>query len=627
MAITGHLYNRRALDTNSSIPLVNSLNNLTYLTSNSAKIRDLVSTDGALERLVNILHECYEDVYTMRTCALSYEGDRTNRRINMLNYSKERALLGWRWTLAFQCIVLTGTRGTEEIRKRVVMSGVLPILATILDNYLILHKNYDYQKDANIGFDFRSLDTDKPGYNGDNYDYLLGPRNRITSKAENIMHELMYPCSQKFPDFGAVWERYERLKNSGAINCNFEIGSTHEGRISLSDINENSFKFNENEINIRFPREFYLGKIVPKQDDVIWSLQLLAFISKYTYMKDKLQAIKLVPSLSFRYIMEREITRLTIAKNNSTHIPFSSLKEFNPGNRHRSTFRLSKNCSNHLTDKNLLETDPLYLELLDIAHKSKELAYTRYLSPKDLEVKNRYSPKANLLNDDLLPEVHNKTREILERELHNAMEQEYSFDGDEWYQVADNISDLTVSQQSDSINCFPLVEKFTVTLGNSHDIIYWSSVIMRNSCRKSEVTGVRQCANFACGKWEEYPRQFAKCRRCKRTKYCSRDCQLKSWAYHRYWCTEIKSSSKGGNMDPKESSNLDSNGNSTRTVPSTAGTLAAPLTTNTIDQTNTSDNTVNTTRDIANFMVLQDSDVTDQEQQINIANTMASDEN
>lgn len=54
------------------------------------------------------------------------------------------------------------------------------------------------------------------------------------------------------------------------------------------------------------------------------------------------------------------------------------------------------------------------------------------------------------------------------------------------------------------INAFPLVEKYTITDKNTHDIIYWSSVIMRNSCRKNEVTGVRQCANFSCGKWERY---------------------------------------------------------------------------------------------------------------------------
>ncbi|MBQ5154056.1 hypothetical protein EGM85_12450, partial [Macrococcus caseolyticus] len=64
---------------------------------------------------------------------------------------------------------------------------------------------------------------------------------------------------------------------------------------------------------------------------------------------------------------------------------------------------------------------------------------------------------------------------------------------------------------------------------------------MRNFVRKDE-GGIRQCANFACGKWEQFPRQFAKCRRCKRTKYCSKSCQLKAWSMHRYWCAPSPSS-------------------------------------------------------------------------------------
>lgn len=88
----------------------------------------------------------------------------------------------------------------------------------------------------------------------------------------------------------------------------------------------------------------------------------------------------------------------------------------------------------------------------------------------------------------------------------------------------------------DDFNIFPLVEKFTVR-HHSADMQYWAGVVMRNLCRKDDARGgIRQCAYYQCGKWEEFPRQFAKCRRCRRTKYCSKECQKSAWVFHRHWC-------------------------------------------------------------------------------------------
>lgn len=88
----------------------------------------------------------------------------------------------------------------------------------------------------------------------------------------------------------------------------------------------------------------------------------------------------------------------------------------------------------------------------------------------------------------------------------------------------------------DDFNIFPLVEKFTVR-HHTKDMQYWACVVMRNLCRKDDSRGgIRQCAYYKCGKWEEFQRQFAKCRRCRRTKYCSKECQKSAWVYHRHWC-------------------------------------------------------------------------------------------
>lgn len=96
-------------------------------------------------------------------------------------------------------------------------------------------------------------------------------------------------------------------------------------------------------------------------------------------------------------------------------------------------------------------------------------------------------------------------------------------------------------------NVFSLVERFTFRPSPSEmhlprlpqEIQYWAGVIMRNACRKDETRGgIRQCANMVCGKWESFPREFAKCRRCRKAKYCGKECQSKAWADgHRFWCS------------------------------------------------------------------------------------------
>ena len=55
MGITTALYDRRALDCTSTLPLINSLNHLAYLTTSSARIRDILTVDGGVERLVCLL--------------------------------------------------------------------------------------------------------------------------------------------------------------------------------------------------------------------------------------------------------------------------------------------------------------------------------------------------------------------------------------------------------------------------------------------------------------------------------------------------------------------------------------------------------------------------------------------
>lgn len=109
ICITSALYDRRALDCTASLPLINSLTHLAFLTSTSSRIREILVQDGGLERLVRILSPEY--------------------------LAPERRSL-WKWSLAFQCVVNVGVRGTEQFRTKVVEVGMIPVVLRVLENFL-----------------------------------------------------------------------------------------------------------------------------------------------------------------------------------------------------------------------------------------------------------------------------------------------------------------------------------------------------------------------------------------------------------------------------------------------------------------------------------------------------------
>ncbi|KAJ3867060.1 hypothetical protein EV359DRAFT_6716, partial [Lentinula novae-zelandiae] len=129
---------------------------------------------------------------------------------------------------------------------------------------------------------------------------------------------------------------------------------------------------------------------------------------------------------------------------------------------------------------------------------------------------------------------------------------------DKYPTASSSSSPTAASPTPRQTNVFSLVERFTYRPSSSElaeyssngsqmnvpprlppEIQYWAGVIMRNACRKDDSRGgIRQCANMLCGRWEEYPREFAKCRRCRKAKYCGKECQSTAWSEgHRFWCS------------------------------------------------------------------------------------------
>ena len=65
------------------------------------------------------------------------------------------------------------------------------------------------------------------------------------------------------------------------------------------------------------------------------------------------------------------------------------------------------------------------------------------------------------------------------------------------------------------VSVFEVVEKFTASNYHPEDVRRWAQVVMRHYSRKDTVMKHRQCGNFRCGKMEPEDRRFILCPVCK----------------------------------------------------------------------------------------------------------------
>ena len=125
---------------NSSLSLFNSLTHLVYLTSTSSCIREIMTMDGGLERLVRILRDFCTSLSPPENPIIFYDLQPPGTHPKPFeptllpkSYDKHAA---YRFSLAFQCIVNIGVRGSEPIRSRVVQAGTLEVVGCILEAWL-----------------------------------------------------------------------------------------------------------------------------------------------------------------------------------------------------------------------------------------------------------------------------------------------------------------------------------------------------------------------------------------------------------------------------------------------------------------------------------------------------------
>ncbi|KIW11998.1 hypothetical protein PV08_09272 [Exophiala spinifera] len=594
--ITPTLYDRRALDCTSTLPLINSLNHLAYLTTSSARIRDILTVDGGVERLVCILKE-----------------GRSKDEMHM-----------WKWNLAFQCIVNIGVRGSEVVRTRVVEADMVPVIATILWDYILV-----------IEMEKAKVDAEQEKRNGSRH----GGSSRSKISRELAQDPLSRTSFLEHMNAAADQRSTRRQAPPPSLDLpqsfSQSFGATETGPadsnavppgVFTSPPERTVFPRRDFHHHVRgqdsrgsFHRSMNLqppATAVPAMDATDgFSLRPVREVDRLPSMLPALNTgvtshpdSPTTPSAPISRgplsPAGRRIRRPSIRHQNSTSAdpddvmlddvaaPGEDLLDVDgqPGGQSRTQTRdpsphdpegLPERQSLSLTipPQQLREIDnvdiaqqtPIVAGMTNplgpAAHEpmgaspippppataaspaiplnaypnfflrtATATASTTALMPRDEDVLMGLQLLAYISKYCYLRHYFQKTHLVPRLRIDREVEKIYgpmrgcpvlpepTEDEDEEF------------LQPDDYNIFPLVEKFTVR-HHSKDMQYWACVVMRNLCRKDDARGgIRQCANYQCGKWEEYTRQFAKCRRCRRTKYCSKECQRESWSMHRHWC-------------------------------------------------------------------------------------------
>ncbi|KAI9711801.1 MAG: hypothetical protein M1820_001946 [Bogoriella megaspora] len=586
VAITTALYDRRALDCTSTLPLINSLNNLACLTTSSARIRDILTVDGGVERLVCILKE--------------------GRSKDMMDM--------WKWNLAFQCLVNIGVRGSENVRTRVVEADMVPVIATILDNYIQVIEKCKAKAEEDIKRSSGRLSTSGR--------HMSRSGDRLGSSTTH---------------------RSERTRRQAPPPIDIPPASTlHTQDLSQIDANNlPGFSLSSPPERTHFPRQHHHHRSHDHRNPIYATPGTASRPQNGMHSMDTPESFGLRPV--------REVDRLpsmlaptqptgvtsqpespttpgpaTITHQNNARASPSSTRRRRPSIRHQvsmsgdsdgdqnedivSDESISGNAAepivgiqNDINMQDIVDQEdmldagatPVALanqepldnnesETFNITHRSADgsIINPATAQPNGTLGMSPVQPTINVINATPPPmHVNWYPRFVNDRaatasflaamprdedvlmslqllayvskycNLRSYFQQSHlvprlKIGGDLAVLDGETPSPNTQSEEDwdaeylipNDFNIFPLVEKFTVR-HHSQDMQYWAGVVMRNLCRKDDSHGgIRQCAWYQCGKWEEYTRQFAKCRRCRRTKYCSKECQKLAWVFHRHWC-------------------------------------------------------------------------------------------
>lgn len=658
VGITTALYDRRALDCTSTLPLINSLNHLAYLTTSSARIRDILTVDGGIERLVCLLKE--------------------GRSRDMMDI--------WKWNLAFQCVVNIGVRGTEAVRTRVVEADMVPVIATILDNYIKVvercrekaeeakqRQNQEHHhrhrhgerglvpKTSSFGNrsgrhgesetrSFRrhapppSIDVsapftasasaststaataaiadqpapgdaatptapqypvtsppERPSFPFHRHTHHRGQEARhsfVASPSRQTIQPLASAANTMEAADGLARPVYDRerlismmpstapavtsqpaspttplpppqLRSPTVRPASMMAPTTRSRRrpsirhqdsttVDSDNLNDDSMQSDESpdaEMSGTNEMQATVGiqDITMEESEGMLGQAALDFtgapgmtVSETQEETGTFNITHRTPMVDVGGSILPANTAVAPANVGLTGVGArgAPLVGFSPNRQPMTTnimtppqpvppqttvprYPLDRHQNHGMSTLN-----PHMLAAMprdeDVLMSLQLLAYvSKYCNLRSYFQRSHLVPRLKI------------DRELLEYERQTSPSSSLAASGDRSCSPGacdDDDGDDEEYLLPNDFNIFPLVERFTVRY-HSSDMQYWAGVVMRNLCRKDDTRGgIRQCAYYKCGKWEEFTRQFAKCRRCRRTKYCSKECQKNAWAFHRHWC-------------------------------------------------------------------------------------------
>lgn len=426
----------------------------------------MVTMDGGLERLIHILRHPPRT----STSALSMERGSATMAEMQAN---------WKWSLAFQCVVNIGVRGSEAIRSRVVEAGMVPIIVMVLQNYITAAEQLHIQQSLTI------------------------TREQLFSSFPHGMRRMVYPHLRAAPtaplpavpmetDTAAPTENsywHVDTEMTQAVQDVQRFTSDASASGSASECAEDTDMMTE-EMHACSSADGALGT----KENASPAPQNTPRVPSRSVAQESGR----MPSMEASETPRARYTGLSAAAADMTWpSPTPTIRSPPP------------------LSLPVYREEEVLLSLQLLAYLSKYPQVRHFFHNADIRDNMIYCPE---WPEDTLP---NRSWQPSDPVIYNV------------FSLAERFTHRpSRSSGTPSLLCslYPRL---------AQDIQYWAGVVMRNACRKDESRGgIRQCANMLCGKWESYPREFAKCRRCRKAKYCSKQCQSKGWQMgHRFWCS------------------------------------------------------------------------------------------
>ncbi|EPX71139.1 zf-MYND type zinc finger protein [Schizosaccharomyces octosporus yFS286] len=505
------LYDRRALDCDSEMALMNSLSHLAYLTSTSPKIREILTIDGGLVRLMNILRAGRGQTFARMTI----------------------------WQLALQCVVNVGIRGSEAIRIRVVEAGIVPIIVTLLDDFLFALESV-VPSTNRPPVAFSSASTPPPNNS-------LAP---IDSNSMDAITENNSPLNSLYVGSESSSPYLNNI--SGRRNIAVEVRDNEiQNRTRSANRELTGRELTETGSSQDHSAVFPQDAFGDSQVQSPFTVSRLPSSTSTTSLSN--ENINPASSPSSPNLPQHPTVAGGSSNPDTTSSgPSNSSNLFtplpvNPLNSVQESSRVSDQLSTSIAQQQAIIRRRRAQRAISIPTPLVLFEARRLENTADFQgiasFFDNFDKKINKLprEEDILYGL-----QILAYTSKNYFHLRSDFE------ASKDVPSLRMSplRSGNKVwNTFQLVEQFTLKF-YPPQIQYWARAIMNNYCRKDESRGgIRRCASLQCTKWEEHSRQFAKCRRCRRTKYCSKECQQLAWPGHSRWCRVIHKDVRSSRRD------------------------------------------------------------------------------